>query len=113
MYHWLLAGAELAEDGASCMVKTSFSMVLPLLSRPKSGSARKSWRTFTLGSGGVFTPASLSVPSGLRSFMARVLGSTHGVGVTHRTGATSGQYGPAPAGLMVVTCYPSLVAVLA
>src|SRR5205814_6083949 len=103
VYHWLLGGADPDEEGASCIVNTSFSMVLPLLSRPKSGSATKSWRTFTLGSGGVFAPPSLSLPSGLRSFIARMPGSTHGVAVTPATGATSGQYGPSPAWLMAVT----------
>src|SRR5436309_6803597 len=78
MYHWLLGGAVvLAGEGANRSVNTSL-----LTPTPKHGSATRSWRTFTRGSGGVFWPESLSVPSALRSSTASTPGTTHAGGVT-------------------------------
>src|SRR5690242_21917687 len=97
MYHWLLAGADPAVEGATCSVNTSFSAA-----GENSGSATKSCWISTRGSGGRFGAASPSL-----SRTASTPGSVHGSGGTTTAGVTSEQYGPSPCELIAVTRYES------
>src|SRR6266404_3684732 len=102
MYHWLLGGGEVnVGEGANCMVNTN------LFAPPKQGSAMKSSRMFTRGSGGVLAPESLSLPSGLRSSSTRRPGGKPGFkqmfGPPTNIGVTLGQNGPSPIPFTAVT----------
>src|SRR5450755_3593961 len=91
MNHWELGGGVPPAEGASCIVKTSW-----LIPAPKNGSAMKSWRMLTRGSGGVLAPLSLSLPSAFRSLRARTPGTEHGLTTIPTPGLNSPQLGLSP-----------------
>src|ERR1043166_4200546 len=95
MYHWLLAGAAPAVDGATCNVKVSW------LAPPSS--ATYNWRMLTRGSGGVFCALSLSLPSAFVSSFVSTPGVAHGFGsAVPMIAFTSEQNGPSPTAFSAV-----------